>query len=28
MLRATVVDGKGKFEFFGPLYIFKDEDLQ
>jgi len=28
MMRATVVDGKGKFEFFGPLYIFKDEDLQ
>ena len=28
MMRATIVDGKGKFEFFGPLYIFKDEDLQ
>jgi ABC-type branched-subunit amino acid transport system substrate-binding protein len=28
MLRATVVDGKGKFEVFGPLYIFEDEDLQ
>jgi len=28
MVRATVVDGKGKFEFFGPLYIFRDEDLQ
>ena len=28
MVRATVVDGKGKFEFFGPLYIFSDEDLQ
>ena len=27
-LRATIVDGKGKFEFFGPLNIFKDEDLQ
>jgi ABC-type branched-subunit amino acid transport system substrate-binding protein len=28
MLRATVVNGKGKFEFFGPVYIFRDEDLQ
>ena len=28
MMRATVVDGKGKFEFFGPLFIFRDEDLQ
>ena len=28
MLRATVVNGKGKFEFFGPLYIFRDQDLQ
>jgi len=28
MMRATIVDGKGKFEFFGPLYIFRDEDLQ
>jgi hypothetical protein len=28
MLRATIVDGKGKFEFFGPLNIFRDEDLQ
>jgi hypothetical protein len=28
MMRATLVDGKGKFEFFGPLYIFRDEDLQ
>ena len=28
MMRATIVDGKGKFEFFGPLYIFKNEDLQ
>jgi len=28
MMRATVVDGKGKFEFFGPVYVFKDEDLQ
>jgi hypothetical protein len=27
-LRATIVDGKGKFEFFGPLNIFRDEDLQ
>jgi ABC-type branched-subunit amino acid transport system substrate-binding protein len=28
MMRATVVDGKGKFEFFGPVLIFRDEDLQ
>jgi len=28
MMRATVVDGKGKFEFFGPLFVFSDEDLQ
>jgi len=28
MMRATVVNGKGKFEFFGPVYVFKDEDLQ
>jgi len=28
MLRATIVDGKGKFEFFGPLYIFEEEQLQ
>jgi len=28
MMRATIVGGKGKFDFFGPLYIFKDEDLQ
>jgi branched-chain amino acid transport system substrate-binding protein len=28
MLRATIVDGKGKFEFFGDILIFKDEDLQ
>ena len=28
MVRATIVDGKGKFEFFGPLFVFKDEDLQ
>ena len=28
MMRATIVDGKGKFEFFGPTYVFKDEDLQ
>jgi branched-chain amino acid transport system substrate-binding protein len=28
MLRATIVDGKGKFEFFGDLLIFRDEDLQ
>jgi len=28
MMRATIVDGKGKFEFFGPLFVFKDEDLQ
>lgn len=28
MMRATVVDGKGKFEYFGPLFVFRDEDLQ
>ena len=28
MMRATIVDGKGKFEFFGPLFVFTDEDLQ
>jgi hypothetical protein len=27
-MRATIVDGKGKFEFFGPLFVFTDEDLQ
>jgi branched-chain amino acid transport system substrate-binding protein len=28
MMRATIVDGKGKFEYFGPLLVFRDEDLQ
>jgi ABC-type branched-subunit amino acid transport system substrate-binding protein len=28
MMRATIVNGKGKFEFFGPLFVFKDEELQ
>lgn len=28
MMRATVVNGVGKFEFFGPLMVFRDEDLQ
>jgi ABC-type branched-subunit amino acid transport system substrate-binding protein len=28
MMRATIVNGKGKFEFFGPLFVFSDEDLE
>jgi len=28
MMRATIVNGKGKFEFFGPLFVFSDEELQ
>jgi hypothetical protein len=23
MLRASVEDGKGKWEYFGPLYVFE-----
>jgi hypothetical protein len=25
MLRAVVEDGKGKWEYFGPLYVFEAE---
>jgi len=25
MLRATVTDGKGKYEYFGPLYEFEGQ---
>ena len=25
MLRAVIKDGKGKFEYFGPLYVFEGE---
>jgi hypothetical protein len=28
MLRAVVEDGKGKFEYFGPLYVFEEEELE
>jgi branched-chain amino acid transport system substrate-binding protein len=26
MLRATVEDGKGKWEYFGPLFVFENEE--
>jgi branched-chain amino acid transport system substrate-binding protein len=26
MLRATVEDGKGKFEYFGPMLVFEEEE--
>jgi hypothetical protein len=25
MLRATVEDGRGKWEYFGPLFVFDSE---
>ncbi len=28
MLRATVEDGKGKFEYFGSLFVFEEEELE
>ncbi len=28
MLRATVEDGKGKWEYFGPLYLFEEQNLE
>ena len=28
MLRATVEDGKGKWEYFGPLYLFEEPELE
>jgi branched-chain amino acid transport system substrate-binding protein len=28
MLKVSLVDGKGKFEYFGPLFVFEDEQLQ
>ena len=27
MLRAVVEDGKGKWEYFGPLYVFEGEGV-
>ncbi|KPJ49786.1 MAG: hypothetical protein AMJ38_02785 [Dehalococcoidia bacterium DG_22] len=28
MLRATVEDGKGKWEYFGPLFVFEEEEVE
>ncbi len=28
MLRSTIKDGKGKFEYFGPLFAFEEEELE
>jgi len=28
MLRATVEDGKGKWEYFGPLFVFEQEEVE
>jgi hypothetical protein len=28
MLRAIVEDGKGKWEYFGPLYVFEEEEQE
>jgi hypothetical protein len=28
MLRATVEDGKGKWEFFGPLWVPPEEEIE
>jgi branched-chain amino acid transport system substrate-binding protein len=27
MLRAVIEDGKGKYEYFGPLYVFEGEEV-
>jgi len=28
MLRVIVEDGKGRFEYFGPLYVFEEQELE
>jgi branched-chain amino acid transport system substrate-binding protein len=28
MLRVVVEDGKGRFEYFGPLYVFEEQELE
>jgi branched-chain amino acid transport system substrate-binding protein len=28
MLRSTVEDGKGKWEYFGPLFVFEEEEVE
>ncbi len=28
MLRVVVEDGKARFEYFGPLYVFEEQELE